>query len=270
MNADVDALYPGLSALAKSRGKTLNELAKFATSKRDGYLSFADCCWFVFNELPRCRSGDPCNYLATFDKYVNTFGPTSKKWKRLFSGPSSTFLDTLVEAAWALFFKDKGFTVRLEERFDPSDQGSKDADLVVTIEGKQWWLDVLSIGANTPKASTISSDMPSLGRRSIDAVVDDLVCRVRKKYNEKFKDAIRAGLLDGLSVGILLCVFKKEPSVIPQLISELSNGEELEPPSSLFDRLRGLDLVWVHTLRPQEGSDVLQPVPLCRWTLNGK
>lgn len=270
MTPQVDDLYLHLSALAKSQGTTLNELGKRANPPHNNFIGLADCCWSFLNrnKCARYANTGSANYLATFDEHVKALADLTvrkKFWKKLVKPNSSSFLDTVVEAAWDIYFRDKGYTVQDEVPFDPTGKKSKkDADLVVTIDGKDWWLDAFSMGA---KQNNPLANIPLLHfQRSLDTVVDEVAKKACKKYHDKFEAVIRSGLLKGSSVGVLLCVIKREESVIPPFFSQLKNGTKIQPPLYLFDTNRpSLDLVWVHTLRSREGSDILKPVELCKW-----
>ena len=202
MAQNVDSLYPELSAVAQSQGKTLNELGKGAKTSHRNYLSLGDCCWFILNNLPRWGAAGPYNYLATLNvhikAYIKNLGhpAATNLWKKLTAG-QGTFLDTVVEAAWAIYFKSEGYGCQLYVRLDPANPASKDADFLVTIKGKRWYLDVSSIGAPHPGHFGNLPVMHSPGRRDIEVVVSELAKKAVKKYNDKFKDAIRSGLLVG-------------------------------------------------------------------------
>lgn len=269
MTTEIDDLYPHLSTLAKSHGKTLNKFGKGAHHSHNNYLGLGDCCWFILNKRPRWRPGDHYNYLATLDEYVKIFSQTESKelWRKLVKRGHSTFLDTVVEAAWAIYFKDKGYMLQIEV---PLPGSKNNADFMVAIDGKKWWLDAFSIGANQPCPSGQRTGMSSVGRRGIDAVISELVTKARKKYHEKFKDAVRSGLLDGSSrVGVLMCILKRAPSTIPPFIPHLVGGNEVQTPAGLFNNEHpGLDLVWVHSLIPLEGSEILKPTTVWKWVRN--
>jgi hypothetical protein len=269
MIPDVDHSYPDLSVLAKSQGTTLNELGKRSRPPHSNLITLDDCCWIFINhnKYARWANAGAANYLATLDEYVKVLDLTVRKkfWKKLVKRNSSSFLDTLVEAVWGIYFRDRGHVVRYEVPFDPTGKKTKkDADLVVTIDGKEWWLDAISMA---------SRENNSLGRIpappfqiSLDTVVDELAKKACNKYDRKFKAVILSGLLQGSSVGVLLCVIKREESVIPQFFTQPKYGTEVQPPSYLFDTKHpSLDLVWVHTLRALAGSDILKPIPLCKW-----
>lgn len=271
MTTDIDDLYPHLSTLAKSHGKTLKKFGDGARHSHNNYLGLGDCCWFILNKRPRWRAGDHYNYLATLDEYVKILGQTESEelWRKLVKCGHSTFLDTVVEATWAIYFRDRGYMLQIEV---PLPGSKKNADFMVTIDGNQWWLDAFSIAANQPCPSGQRTGMSSVGRRGIHAVISELVTKARKKYHEKFKDAVGSGLLDGSSrIGLLMCILKRSPSIIPPFIPHLVGGNEVETPTGLFNNeYPGLDLVWVHSLTAIEGSQILKPTTVCKWVRNDR
>jgi hypothetical protein len=114
--------------------------------------------------------------------------------------------------------------------------------------------------------------MPSVGRRGLNAVVSELATKAREKYDRKFKDCVRSGLLDASSrIGVLMCVLKRGPSIIPPFIPQLMDGNEVQTPAGLLDNEHpGLDLVWVHYLIPLVGSEILKPWTVCKWVRNDR
>ncbi len=264
MAKDVDAVFPNLSKVVVSHGRSLNELAKSANARKDTYLQLSDCSWFVCNQMPRSANGDPINYLSTLDEYARrSYRIPLKLWKRL-RGSSSHFLDTLVEAAWAIYLSDKGLSVDHPDVPIPSSQ--KDVDFVVTWSGKEWWLDVLSVGHEQLRTPPITCNLhQSAVCRSIDSAVSQLKEKIRRKYKEKFKEAVNLGLLNGKSAGILLCVMKENSPLVHQRIPDVPS-EEL---STFFSNMPGLDLVWIHTLVPRAGQDILRPIILYKWCRDG-
>jgi len=263
MVADVDALYQNLSNVVKSHGRSLNQLAESAKSPKDTYLKLADCCWFVRNEKPRHANIDPFNYLGTFNEYAERTNRTpSKIWENLQKGSHNKFLDTLVEAVWDIHFTKKGLVVRPDVPMN-----SKDVDFVITtLKGKEWWLDAYSVGPEKLNAPLITCNLHQcVGRRTIQSDRPLVVEKVRKKYNEKFKEAVSLGLLNDKSAGILLCVMKEHSPLVIGRIADIP-----EPaPLNFFNNKPGLDLVWIHTLGPLEGQDVLQPRVLYEWWRDG-
>jgi hypothetical protein len=266
---DVDARYPFLSALAKSQGYSLNALGKGAQPSDQKYLRLTDCCSLVLTDSPRWAI-DAYDFLATIDEWVKRFqGDTiacQNVWRKLLKGGPSTFLDTIIEIAWALRFMDQGAPVSLEVKFDPSNPHSKDADLVVELDGRKYWLDVISVGLNQPEAPSRSSVISSMWRPSREQIAASLAKRAERKYSEKFKDAVRAGSLAGNSVGVLLCVLKSQMAIIPQFYAALMNNIETPPPPGLFgDHNPGLEIVWVHTFGKRDNSELIGPSTLAKW-----
>ena len=182
-----------------------------------------------------------------------------KLWQKLLPAGSS-FLDTIVEAAWALHFVDKPVLVRLEVPFDPSDRSSKDADLVVTLSGEEVWLDAKSIH---PHAEVFdSSDDPEASPYALvdpTGIANIIAARSKAKYETKFRAAVARGPLQNARVGLLLSILKWEQAIPLLLVAPPPS------PATLFDQCPNLALVWIHTLVRAEGSDVLRPVPVVRW-----
>jgi hypothetical protein len=268
MNQDVDALYPSLSALAKIHNKDLNGLAKSSSMSHHTYIGLADCCSYVFNDRHRWANADCANYLATLNEYVRQLGPLQAEhvWGQLIKGAESTFLDTLGEATWYLHFKNEGHSVAVHVPFDDTNLSSGDADLVVTVGTKQWWLDVYSIGATRPNLPRKDQSPYPFSGRTLDSIVTEIGKRAIKKYHSKFKKAVRAGHLKGRLLGLLICILKREPTFLLPLTDGRRDGHEVSPPSNLFRQDQtGLDMVYVHTLRARVGSELLRPLVLCKW-----
>lgn len=274
---NVDDRYPALSSLAQCQGCTLNALGKGSQRVDNKYLRLNDCCDMVLNDSPRW-SVDPYHYLATLDEFAKRLqGDDSvrrKIWDKLVGGSPvgggpSVFLDTVAEAAWYLYFLDSGQSPVLEEPFDPSNPNSKDADIVLTLNGTKCWLDVLNVDFNGGSLPSANPNTSFIGRPTREDIEAQLVKRATKKYDTKFKDAVKTGHLQNASVGILLCLMKSEPKIISSFFVDLENGTELPPPTNLFgDRRPKFWLVWVNTLRPRLNSDVLQPLPILTWVNN--
>jgi len=269
---DLDTNYPELSSLAQSQGYTLNRLGAFPPNSDEKYLGFGSCCNFVLNNYPYWEPGNPYNYLATLNEFLRKLQPersvSEKIWKKLTGGSPSVFLDTVTEAVWALYFLDNGKHVFLEKSFDPSNPKSKDADMVVTLDGKECWLDALSVGPNIPRSFTPLHEPRSIARLPIEKVITNLANRAKEKYRRKFKEAVKSGLLS--SSGILLCILKIESEVIPQYVVNRLNNIETTPPVDLFgDKNPGLDRVWVHTFRPCETYGLLRPFSIVKWSKTG-
>lgn len=260
---DIDTKYPALSSLARSQGYTLKQIGKGAQNIPNRYLRLADCCEMALKDYPRWPSCDAYNYLATLDRFLmlTPEHPLShqKIWRKLVGGSESIFLDTVVEAVWAIHFWDSGLAALLEQPLDPSNPISKDADLVVTLGETRYWLDALSI------------DMPStpshlIWRPTLEMRLMELVKRAQKKYDNKFRKAVKSGCLKMDSTGILLCIVKSEREIIPQFIGQFNENTESLIPSNVFnDNRPKLDLIWIHTIRPSKSSDVLEPISLQKW-----
>jgi hypothetical protein len=194
---------------------------------------------------------------------LGTASPESHKlWQKLTKGPESGFLDTVAEAALVIHFLDVGLSVSLERPFDPSVSNSKDADIVVTLNGVERWLDVLNVEIASFDPPTSSPFAPFIALPTPTELTDTFAARAKKKYENKFKQAIRSGPLKGSSVGILLSIFKSEKAVILQLL----NGVKLPFPDRLFsDKNPGLDLVYIYTFRSDQESDLMRPIPVAEW-----
>jgi hypothetical protein len=284
MDKELPELYPSLWALA--RDNNCNLLNYKTVPKNDNYLGLRECCEKVLSgkRISVPQSIGEYNYLATIDKFVKKLGSDESKLKKLWrkiSKPSgsrhSGFLDTVVEAAWAIHFLERGLKTCVEEPFKTS-KNTKDADVTVVFNDMKYWLDARSVDLEDYiKKRGFSFPNPvewddELGRcRSlppishlppIDNLIRELGKRALNKYSCKFRDAVTSGSLHGTSVGILLCVLKYEMVILP-------NSYVLErslPPEGLFgDKNPGLKVVCIHTLRPGQNSDVLKPIYLTNW-----
>jgi hypothetical protein len=268
---NVDAQFPALSFLAQSKGreKTLNQLGKDAHPKDDKYLGLADCCQAVLNDRPRWVV-DEYNYLATLNEFISRLpdnpGVRKKIWDKLKNiGHPTAFLDTVVEAAWALYFWDNSIpTDGLEMQLDPSKPKGKDADIVLTCKGIKYWLDAYSVQLDQQLEYLISSmKARKVSRPPYQEIITELTAHAKKKYDDKFKATVNSGSLRGSSVGVLLCVLKAEKIVIPPLSHTLGVEESLPP--ELSETCPGLDIVWIHTFRLRKGSDLLKPIQIRKW-----
>lgn len=253
---DVDSKYPALSALAQTEGHSLCALGASAASEGK-YFRLSGCCHWVLNELPHVNAPDPYSYLATIDALLRRIPNESlmcrKVWKKLVGGVPSAVLDMVVEASWILHFWDSGHQATIEEPFDPADPNSKDADIVVMLDSSKHWLDVLNISLAGPNESIISNEKTDL--------VSVFANRAKRKYKDKFRAAVISGIINHASVGILLCILKSEEAMVPFLTSTPT------PPSKLFGPSSpGLNIVWTHTLRTDQNSDVLRPFPIIKWS----
>ncbi|WP_147444174.1 MULTISPECIES: hypothetical protein [Corallococcus] len=204
---------------------------------------------------------DPYGYLATLEAFLSSFAPSelprNKFWTKVKNPNDGAFLDTVAEAACSLHFRHGGQQIRVEAPFSAA-SGSKDADILLTIDGNDYWLDVICILPQRPVIEggfvvQTSSDLAHLFSRSIQS-----------KYDKKFRDAVANGPLQGKNVGVLACILKYEVSFVPLL----ATGQPLPPPPPhLFANSPGLLLGWVHSFRKQgTGSDLLVPNSVLKWT----
>ncbi len=267
MNMNIDALYPALSSLAQSKGRgTLKECGARGNPKSDKYWNLDDSCWSVLNKQPRWRC-DPYQTLKTFDEFIGRLpanSPTRRKiWDKIV-GNESAYLDAVVETAWALHFWDNGKTALLEVPFDSANPKSKDADVVVTLDGVKHWLDATSIKLNENDFPVPTVNNPFVQIRPDDDVLARLASKARNKYEEKFGAAVRSGLFKEEFLGVLLCTLKSEKEVLPVFDFGLLPPPP-PPPGLLDDKRPGLNLVWVHTLNPSQDSEILQPWVISKW-----
>lgn len=265
---NIDLQYPALSSLASTQGYTLEKLALESSLQDDIYLRLCDCCKMALDKCPRWRV-DIYHYLATIDELIRCLNgkprEQAKLWnklisKKLFQRTPSIFLDTVAEAAWGIHLFKSQYEFSMETPLDPSDPNSKDADIVLTIKNKCYWLDVLNV-----EFAPISATVPGeLSRGSKDSVIAVLAQRAIKKYRTKFKKAVLSGPLFGASIGILLCFLKSEQQVIPPILPYLN--QTVVPPAGLFSEKNvGLDLVYAYTLIPTADGDYLQPKTYFQW-----
>jgi hypothetical protein len=162
---DIDAQYPALSSLAQEHRYTLKKLGKMTQPTKIGYLGLGNCCYEILNNAPRWAGCDSYNYLFTLDKFLNKLpieNPAHQKLWRKLTGNQSVFLDTVVEAAWALHFWDKGLSALFEQLLDPSKPTGKDADIVVILDGTKYWLDALSVDFDQSRFSVPTIDTSSI------------------------------------------------------------------------------------------------------------
>ena len=264
---DIDADFPELSAIAGREGYSLQRLAKEAVG-HDSHLRLNDCCSMAISGF-RHSHADARNYLATLNEFVKRISHDPKAqltlWRRLTSKKlynGSTLLDTVAEAAWAIHFIDKGYEVELDKKFDPLDPDSKNADIFVTIDGKQFWFDIVNI---EPKHLT--TKIPLVSGSPIPGVYNMLGQAAVKKYKSKFKKAVLAGLLPNASVGILLCYIKVEHRIIPHILT-ISRYIDFSwsPPNIFSDDTVGLDYVYVYSMFYPKENDCLQPSILFEWS----
>ncbi|MBK3843667.1 hypothetical protein [Paraburkholderia aspalathi] len=260
-----------MSKLAVNDKKTLDSLGEASSAQHEEYLTLGDCCWFALNEKLGWGGPTPCNYLSTVDEFAKSLGEVEswKFWRRLYRGRQSAFLDVLSEAAWGIHFRDYGYPAQFEAPFGDHPVESKDADFSVLLEGEKWWLDVISLGVEKPTPPANQHVAASVGRRDVTSIAAELGRKARNKYKRKFKDAVRSRSIHDCRIGILVCVLKRESSILQPFLA-LETTDEVCVPAGVFDDEHpGLDLVAVHTLRASAESDVLRPVPLCTWVRPG-
>jgi hypothetical protein len=253
---NVDFQYPALSSIAKTQGFTLQQLAENACLQSDKLLRLCDCCQMARDDYPHWRV-DHYHYLATIDEFIKKLQGNDHAqmmiWQKLvsdklFRKTPSIFLDTVAEAAWAIHFINGGWQIKLEVPFQ-----NKNADIVLVIKGKEFWLDVINVELHHI-------------HRSKEGIISAIAKRAIKKYTNKFKKAVLSGPLQGASTGILLCFLKSEKYVVPPLLIDYLHGAELPPPPELFSSKNiGLDMVWGHTLTSLHDKEYLQPEPLIKW-----
>src|SRR5258708_6986287 len=259
---DLDTRYPALSALARENHYTLNDLGKSYDLIISHYLGLRECCFEVLNNFPRWAGCDCYNYLATIDEFIRKLPITDRSackkfWKKLISNGAS-LIDTMPEITGYLYFLERNIPVAYEEPFDPSNPGSKDADIVITINGNRYWLDVLNVNFESVGFSLPTAQNPFARSPTDQELADVLIKRIKAKYDKKFRNALTSGPLQGCSVGIMLCVFKEEKYLLHQFINP-----QFLPTLDLFgDENPGLDIVWIYALRSNQNSDILRPVPI--------
>jgi hypothetical protein len=265
MNRDVNILYPALSSLAKGHQTDLNTLAKKSVNNHDNYIGLADCCHYVFNNRPRRSNIDCINYLTTLNEYIQHIDPAKKDfiWNQLTKGDKSTFLDTLVEASWYLHFTNNGFKVATPVPFYNNEFQSGDADLVVTRETTEWWLDVYSLGSEKSIFPTNNSSPVIASSKSLDDVILEIGRKAIKKFHNKFPSHVRTGKT---RLGLLICIMKREATLLRPLMRAHQNGLAVHPPPNLFSKNQnGLHIIIVNTLGTLSRSEILQPIVYCTW-----
>lgn len=270
--------YPNLSSLAAAAGASLDDLGSAVPAPSITYLGLPEACFLVRSGVPRSPRPDAYGYLATVEAFLGRgiLGVQTKAKRKFWSkliAPGSSFLDTVAEAAWAVHFADKSIPVRTDVLFDTADPDSKDADVAIKLDGKDWWLDVKSIHpeadvfpfstgpAPSPddEDATLEPEGTAFALLNADQIVGILAGRARSKYGEKFGEAVATGPLAKSPVGVLLCIVKWE-QCIPIV-------ESIQPaaPSTLFSDCPNLAVVWVHTFAKSPGDDLLRPYVVLRW-----
>jgi hypothetical protein len=263
MPQDVDSIYPALSSLAQIHQKNLNGLAKSSSKHHNNYLGLADCCYAVFHGLPRWANADSANYLATLNEYVQHLNRDDANyvWNQLTKGNKHIFLDTVVEAAWYLYYKSKGFSIAIHVPFKNNDPKFGDVDFQVTDGTTEWLFDVYSLGAERPVIHDRNVRPFPVFVKPLDDVVKEIGDKVRKKFHNKFPSEVRSG---EKHLGLLVCIIKIASSHHLPLVYR-QERDVLPPPNLFSEQQKGLQLVIVHTLSAPNGSEILQPVVLCEW-----
>ena len=296
---DLDRDYPSLSELARSQHETLDDLAKNAHISEHQKLTLATCLNLA---LSGKLGPQGCHqYLVTLDEFVRrivrepTASPKRSEeiWVKLTGsasaptqgaeGQQTAFLDALVEATWYLTFSSERMAFEFERPFDRSDRkpnnNSKNADFAVELEGTTLWLDAYSVEFSQMTrrpAETCSFDgytakfyLPRRGPADVKGVAAELEQRIKQKFDSKFRPWVGKGDLGRCPLGILLCVFKSELKVVGQFLDNPAGFTSLPPPADLFgDAYPGLEVVLVHTIRPDPNRALLRPVSLWNWTRN--
>jgi hypothetical protein len=264
---DVDAQFPSLSSFVQSKTKrALNQYGAGCKPKKGDYWNLESSCWAVLTDRMRWKC-DPYQTLKTLDEFIRRLPPktpTHTIWIKI-SAKGSGFLDTVVEATWALYFWANGNDVTLEQPLDPNKPKGKNADLVVTLNGIKHWLDATSIKLNESDFPVPTVTKPFVQMRPDADLLAKLADKARDKYEEKFGTAVRSGLLKNASLGVLLCVVKSEQEVLPAFNFGFLSPPP-PPPGLLDDKRPGLNLVWVHSLEPSQDSDILQPWVIAKWS----
>ncbi|MFZ5442121.1 MAG: hypothetical protein ACOZQL_19090 [Myxococcota bacterium] len=260
MPTNLATTFPNLERLASSQGTSLALLAA-RPGDETAFLNLASSCWWVASGLLRQEAvADPYGYLATLDAFLGSFTetelPRQKFWNKIKNPNASAFLDTVAEAAFSVQLRQGGQQVRIEQPFAAA-QGSKDADILLTANGTDHWLDVICLD---PHEDVIAGGFVQQGPTQLAELFSRAV---ERKYNKKFRDAVANGPLQGASVGVLACILKYEAALVPLVLF----GHPLpEPPPALFQQCPGLSVAWVHTLRkPVANTDLLVPMPVLRW-----
>jgi hypothetical protein len=256
---NIDERYSALSALVALKGKTLAQLAAPLQDCAE-YIGLSYAAYCVENNWPRHGAVDCYDYLGTLNAFAERIADVPHVSKslsnKLLNGRGSSFLDTVAEAAWFIYFEDAGYHPSAERPFeDVTKKNPKDADIFVSIDGRPHWLDVKSVQFKKEWESP-------LGEHNLSWKLGE---KAQKKYHEKFGVARQEKLLADGVVGILLCVLKEDLRVWRSIFSSL---RPLSPPSTLFGAEdEGLDFVWIHDLAPHRhgGRDIALPRMIADW-----
>ncbi len=261
---DLQVAYPSLASVGSALRGRLDDLAQ-QPATAEALLNFSAALWWVKTDQPKpANAADPYGYLATLDRLLAVFpeaeAPRQKLWTKLTNPNGSSFLDTVAEAATALHFRDKPLPVRLEVPFDAANSQSKDADVVLTIGGRQRWLDVIALD---PQISVLAEDsaFALLSAAQLAILFAD---RIGRKYDRKFSAAVATATSERVR-GRPACIVKYEQALLALLPGQLAGLPTPEPPDTLFRDHPGLDVAWIYTLRKAENCDLLRPVEQFRW-----
>ncbi|MGA2222578.1 MAG: hypothetical protein ABSH21_12535 [Verrucomicrobiia bacterium] len=311
----MDGLYPALSKLAEeTKGKTLCSLGMSALTgnygkvsqcgqsfgecahqkkkgnevlcdkprascdwqKDTSFLRFVDCCYMVQKDFSDCW---PHYYLATVNEFVSKISDRAVRkrvWHKL-RGSGSQFLDTVVEAAWALHFWDKKIDFKLDEQFDRSNPQSGDADFCVHHKGGSYWLEATNVDLikhDVPivKPSDPSAEQPKTKRTTISILVE----RAERKFREKFAVNPEPTSLKGASAGILLSIQSSLRAVMSPLSTapeKILAGDQSPLVADMFKKFANnnpaLSLVLIHWLGDFAASGTLRPGYFVAWQPSG-
>jgi hypothetical protein len=271
MSINVDNLFPHLSQFVRPKTKrSLQDYSERGELKGEGYFNLKSSCWFVRTGQTESR-GSPHQTLKTLDEFIRRLPHEvlcdkircKNLMRKICRRKESEFLDTVVEASWALHYWENGYHVFFEQPLDPNNPRGKNADLVVTLGGVRHWLDACSIRLDDADFPKPTHENPSVHQRTPNEVYAKLAAKAKKKYKIKFRQAARSGHFKNDTVGILLCVFKSE-SIVTRAFG-FGHSPAPPPPGKLFQDEPELKLVRVHTLNASQGSDILLPCIYADW-----
>lgn len=217
----------------------------------------------------------PRYYLATVNEFVSKISHRAVRervWHKL-RGSGSQFLDTVVEAAWALHFREKRIDFKLDEQFDRSSLQSGDADFCVHHEGRNYWLDVTNVDLIKHDVPIVKPSDPRADQsKKKKTTMSILVKRAETKFGDKFK----ANSLQGDSAGILLSIQSSLRAVMSPLSTapeELLTGDQSPLVADMFKKFANnspaLSLVLIHWLGVFDASGALRPGYFVAWQPNG-
>lgn len=164
---NIDAVFPNLSTLVQSKTKqTLHQHGVGSKPTNDDYWNLKSSCWAVINDQIMGRGG-PHQTLKTLDEFIRLLPSSTSNSQiksianKICSGSQgSQFLDTVVEAAWALHYWENGIDTHLEEPLIKSNNKKNNADLMITLKGKKYWLDATSVKLSNSKFHVRTSKTP--------------------------------------------------------------------------------------------------------------